>query len=379
MPKKKILLLHSSSDLYGASRILLFTVYALKKNGHNIYVVLSEHGPLCDELTKLNVTVYVVRLGILRRKYFNPSGVLNRIVALYRAMGKLQKIIATHSIDLVYSNTTGVLAGAFVAAKKNVDHIWHIHEIINSPRWFKKLLSYLLNKYSSSLIVVSEAVKASWGEFIPAEKFIVIHNGIDPEPFTKSKATLRDEINVGAGTLLIGMIGRVHFWKGQDYFLRIASLIKAKNSDVKFIMVGDAFPGYEYLYDKLEQIKADLDLTGDVIDLGYRLDVSGILNGLDLFVLPSILPDPFPTVILEAMAAGKPVIATTHGGAPEMIVDGETGILIPWDNENSAYRKIKPLLESRSLRESMGMKGKQLFMQKFSLHSYEERLLSIFE
>jgi glycosyltransferase involved in cell wall biosynthesis len=100
---------------------------------------------------------------------------------------------------------------------------------------------------------------------------------------------------------------------------------------------------------------------------------------LDIFILPSILPDPFPTVILEAMASGKPVVATAHGGAKEMILEGETGLLIPWDNPGSAAEAISDLVNNKKIREKMGEKGRSRVLDKFSPEAYRKNFTELFE
>lgn len=376
MANRKILILHSSSDLYGASRILLFTVSLLKAEGHEIFVALSDKGPLNDELKALGVRVFEVRLGILRRKYFTVKGVFNRVNVMRRALKDLKEICLNNAIDLIYSNTTGVLVGALLARKTKTTHIWHVHEIIENPRWLKRFLGFVLRRYADKIVVVSQAVKAAWASCIPEHLFAVIHNGIDHLPFVDVKSTLREEINANLDDVVIGMIGRVHPWKGQDYFLKIAAKIHSKHPNVRFVMVGDAFPGNEYLYEKLERIKIDLGLISCVTDLGFRTDIPNIMCGLDVFILPSILPDPFPTVILEAMAATKPVVATSHGGASEMVLDGQTGVLIPWDDEEAAYSRVKNVIENASLRKQMGDSAKERLLEKFTLASFKKRFIT---
>ncbi len=113
----RILLLHSSSDLYGASRIFLQTVTLLQKNGHQCIVVLSNNGSLQQSLELVGADVHIVNLGILRRKYFNFAGLFNRFRKWRTASRILNSIIRSHQIDLVYSNTASVLIGAWIAKK----------------------------------------------------------------------------------------------------------------------------------------------------------------------------------------------------------------------------------------------------------------------
>ena len=374
-----ILILHGSSDLYGASKILLVTVKLLKKRGHIPVVVLSNNGPLVHELTQAGIEVVFVRLGILRRKYKSLSGMVNRIFVLRKAYPAIKKLITERNTDIVYSNTTAVLAGAFAARSTKTRHIWHVHEIIETPRWLYYFIGKLLGNYCETVIVVSEAVKKSWQQLVPANKIQVIYNGIDYAPYLLPADELRRELNIDNNTIVIGMIGRVHYWKGQDYFLAIAGALSRKFNHLRFVMIGDAFPGYEYLYDQLEGLKKTENIESIVSDLGYRSDVAILLPGFDILVLPSQLADPFPTVILEAMASAKPVVATSQGGALEMIDDGQTGILIPVRNAERAAQLMEKMITDTATRVTMGEAARKKVLNQFSFEAFENKMIKVFE
>lgn len=374
-----ILLLHGSSDLYGASKILLITVRMLHKREHRPIVVLSENGPLVTQLEEAGAEVYFVRLGILRRKYKSIKGITNRFFVLCRAFLTLKRIIKEKNISLVYSNTTAVLAGAFAAKSTGVKHVWHVHEIIENPKWLYTILGKLLNHYSDTVIVVSVAVHKSWSRFVSAQKLSLIYNGIPYNAYLQPGHSLRNELGIDNQTVVIGMIGRVHYWKGQAYFLQVASLLSKQFTNLRFVMAGDAFPGYEYLYDELKMLIAK-ENTGDIVtDLGYRTDIPKILQGFDILVLPSILPDPFPTVILEAMASAKPVAATAHGGALEMVDDGITGVHIPVNQPEAAAGIIGRLIKDPSLRMKMGEAGRKKVLTNYSLEAFEHKMIKVLE
>lgn len=374
-----LLILHGSSDLYGASKILLVTVQFLLKKGYRPLVVLGHPGPLADKLLEAGAEVTYIRLGILRRKYKNPIGILNRLYVLMKAYQSLKRLIRDRQITTVYSNTTAVLAGAFAARSMGVKHIWHIHEIIESPKWLSFLLGKLVNSYSHHVLVVSTAVQQSWGRYVSADKLQLVHNGIDYAPYLQPSGKLRTELGVSEDTVVVGMVGRVHYWKGQNYFLQIASLLHRQFPQLHFVMIGDAFPGYEYLYDQLSAIIARENLQEKVTDLGYRTDVAELLQGFDILVLPSILPDPFPTVILEAMASGKPVVATQQGGALEMVENGYTGIWIPVNEAAQAAAAMEQLVFSQPLRKRMGDKGREKVLAEYSLEAFENKMIKVFE
>lgn len=368
-------MLHSSSDLYGASKILLYTVESLLSKNNSVTVVLSEEGDLVPELQKKGAFVKIYDLGILRRKYFSISGTLNRIQAITKSYSKIKKIIIDNNITLVYSNTTAVIVGAFVTRRMHIKHIWHIHEIIDRPLLFSWFTGKLLNSCSSKIIVVSEAVKSHWQRYVKKVPIEVIYNGIEYANYLLDGPTIDKELKRTENTIVIGMIGRVHYWKGQDYFLKIADRIYREHKNIIFVMVGDAFQGYEYLYEKLDDLKRTLRLEKVVIDLRYRKDIANILRSFDIFVLPSTQPDPFPTVILEAMASGRAVVATNHGGATEMMIDGDSGFLIPFDDEATAAKIIGNLIENKMLRQRIGAKARERAQKLFSSSSYQNKLI----
>lgn len=377
MPQK-ILMLHSSSDMYGASKIFLITVQLARDAGHEVHVVLSEEGALAEAIRKEGVAVYIVRLGILRRKYFNPSGLLNRLQVIRNAHRELVKLAREKEVTHLYSNTTAVLVGAWVARDLNIFHTWHIHEIIAKPKWLAWILGKMVGRYADQVIVVSQAVKEFWSGFISGKELTVVYNGIDYSSYLNAEPYLKKELPIADDPLLIGMIGRISHWKGQGYFLDIAKKLTQASPHLAFVIAGDAFPGSEHLMAEMQQKIKDLGLEKQVYALGFRTDVPEILASLDIFVLPSILPDPLPTVILEAMASGKAVVATAHGGAREMVKDTETGYLIPWDDARKAAEVLHPLIRNEELRLEMGSKGRQRVLEQFSLEAFRKNMLNCF-
>ena len=375
----RILFLHSSSDLYGASKILLAINELCGKKGHEVTVVLSEDGPLASKLKALGATIVITDLGILRRQYLNPAGILNRLVANFKAYTTLSKLCKTQQIDLIYSNTTGVIVGVFVASTLGIRHIWHIHEIIEKPYLLFRILSRLINTKNNQAIAVSEAVKTHWTKYVQPSKIDVLYNGVDYWLFENTQSDLRQSLNIRPDTILIGMMGRVHFWKGQDYFVNIAGEIFKTHKNVHFLMVGDAFAGYEYLHDNINKLIDENHLQGHVTQLPYRSDIVNIYNALDVFILPSLLPDPAPAVVTEAMAACLPVVATKQGGAVEMIENNVSGLLIPINDAAAAAKTIEPLLINEVYRKNVGAQAKKRMQEKFSRTQFNEQIMACIE
>lgn len=362
---KSILFLHSSSDLYGASRIFLQIVENTVQKGDRAIVVLSEEGPLIDLLNEAGAEIRIFKLGILRRRYMTPWGILNRLYNLIVAYIKLKSLIKSEEVDLVYSNGTSVLIGAITCSKTKTPHIWHIHEIMTPPWPLRKLQVILMDHVSNLQIAVSKAAEKHWKSLVhKPEKVIQLFNGVDTKQYA--------EVNSPEGRINLGMIGRVNHWKGQPYFLEIA---KELGPSFTYIMAGDPYPGYEYLLEENEALRKKLNV--DVHNLGYVSDNRDFFNQIHVMLLPSLLPDPLPTVVLEAMAAGKPVIATRQGGALDMVKEGETGLFIPINHPKEAARIIRTLLNDTNEIQQMSLNARKRASEHFSLERFNMEISRI--
>lgn len=371
---RHILFLQSSSEQYGSGKIILQVLRLYRSEGLTPVVVLTGPGPLVEELKEEGFLVRIQNLGILRRKYVNPAGLLNRFSKNLKAYRFLDELHSEFKFELVYSNTLAVIVGAYWAKRNRLPHIWHIHEILPGPAPLVKLLSKMIDSSTPRPIAVSEAVSNHWKPKLKLAKMEVIHNGIPYDEFLKTYPTAKSNLGLPVDKLIITMIGRINPGKGQLFFLEMASRISRTYPQCYFVLVGDPFPGYEDIQDEIRFAIIEKGLSEKVIDLGFRTDIPKILAASDIFVLPSILPDSFPTVILEAMASGKPIVATRSGGASEMIVEGETGFLIPIGDVEKGVEEFSKLIENEAMRLEMGKAGRSRVLKEYSLKAFEEKI-----
>ncbi len=371
---RNVLFLQSSSELYGSGKIILQVLKIFKTEGFNPIVVLTGPGPIQPLLEAEGISVYIQNLGILRRKYVNPRGLLNRLRKNLSAYRFLSQLHQKHRFELVYSNTLAVVVGAYWAKRNRLPHLWHIHEILPGPAPLVKLLSTLLDQSTAYPIAVSNAVANHWQPVLKKSKIQVIHNGIPYDEFLADYPNARGRLNLPESSILIGMVGRINPGKGQLFFLELAEKLSRKYPNTHFVLVGDPFPGYEPILEELKKGIEEKGLGTRVSYLGFREDIPEIMATLDIFVLPSNLPDSFPTVILEAMASGKPVLATRSGGASEMVLDQETGFLIPIGDTASALESLEKLIGNQELRKAYGEAGRKRVLQEYSLEAFEEKI-----
>ncbi|MDP3473611.1 MAG: glycosyltransferase family 4 protein, partial [Algoriphagus sp.] len=308
------------------------------------------------------------------RKYVNPTGLLNRLSKNLKAYRFLTKLHQKYQFELVYSNTLAVIVGAYWAKRRQIPHVWHIHEILQGPLPLVKMLAAMLDQSTAKPIAVSQAVADHWQPLLKKSKIEVIHNGIPYGEYLEDYPSAKKELGLPISPITFGMIGRINPGKGQLFFLELADQLSKKYPNTHFILVGDPFPGYESILEEIKKEIRDKSLETRVTYLGFREDIPKVMAALDVFVLPSILPDSFPTVILEAMAAGKPVVATQSGGASEMVSDGETGFLIPISSVEKGVDALEKLIQDIELRQRFGDAGRKRVLNVYSLEAFEEKI-----
>jgi len=381
---KRVIFLHQGAELYG-SDLIFAQVLSEVAGCVKAFVVLDGNGPLVERLKAIEgLVVHIHPLGVLRRKHMGIRGLFGLTREIIRAVSFLVHLIRKENVGLVYTNTIGIIAGMFAAALCRVSHITHVHEIITQPKIVARVLASLVKTMSQTVIAVSGPVKSFLDESSACrrENVKIIHNGISTTKFDQAKrGAIRREFGVNDDVFLIAMVGRLHFWKGQDVLIKAGAILRERGLEGFHVMLfGDVFSGYEYIREQLETLVHENGLEKKVTSCGFRNDTANLLVDADVVVVPSTLPDPLPTVVLEGMAAKKPVIGTAHGGITEMILDGQTGFLVrPGSSEDLAMALLR-LAQDRELCLEMGQAGRQRLEEFFSTERFaqEIRLLVCF-
>ena len=368
--KKKILLLHSSNDLYGASKIFLQLIDLFLSNGFNVYVVLPEKGKLDDFLNKKDIKVSYHELGVLRKKYLNLFGLINRLVTNIKAIKFLSNYIKTHSIDLVYTNTSTILCGGIAAKKNVIPSLFHIHEIPTGNKFYEFFSGKIINRISSKVLTVSNSVKSHWLKNINEHKIERVYNGIEYKKMDSIIKLEKDQ-----GDFVITSVARLIPYKGHMYLVEIADELIKKSSKFKFFIVGDTLPSY-FSYEKsVKQKVKDLGLENKIKFLGLRNDISSILQQSDLFIHPATAPDPLPTVLFESLHNDLPTVATNIGGAIEILDNGNNGLLIPYNNSKKAANLINEYCSNTKLQKKHLENSKKNFKINFSSELFNKNIL----
>lgn len=380
MEKYKILFLHAGAELYGADKILLEVVENIDRKTFEPIVILPEDGPLVSKMREAGAEVSVLPYPILRRKFFNIRGIGNYIFSYIRFSRRLKKIVNKENIRLVHVNTTAVLEGVWLKLFTKAKIVWHVHEIIMKPKFIYKLICFLIQHFSDQAVAVSDATKQRLIDsgIVDKMKVITIHNGISKDYPQNEPDYVRKSLSIPLDAVVIGMVGRVNAWKGQGDFLDAVDPILRRNQNVHALLVGSAYQGEEAYEQKLFDKVASLDTKGRIHLCPFTEQIADYYAAFNIFVLPSIQPDPFPTVVLEAMSNSLPVVAYDHGGASEMIVDNETGYLCNALDVSELSRKLDLLVGDPSLRREMGQKARARQEAEFSLDQFVKRMTKVY-
>ena len=270
------------------------------------------------------------------------------------AFFKLFKLIKQIKPDIIHTHTAkagalGRLAAAFARVPVKV-HTFHGHVFDGYFSPFKArfflLIERLLSHTTTRAIVVSEGVRNEIVErlhVVPGDKCVVIRLGLELEKFLdneKLKGTLRNKLDVGSDTLLVGIVGRLVPIKNHVMFLKAARKLKDENPElkVKFLIVGDGeMKGY------LAEYRDRLGLGSTVIFTGWIRDLAAVYADLDVVALTS-LNEGTPVSLIEAMASARPVIATNVGGVKDIVSDGNNGYLVGPNDVDGFSRRLAELL-----------------------------------
>lgn len=295
---------------------------------------------------------------------------------------RLSDLLKDNNINIVCTNTPRIFEAALVANLSGIPHIWHMHCRLDSvypnlkPAQSKQILG-IIRSLSARVIACSRYVKAQFEECGLGRKVVIVNNGIDMSIFRPSLSAGADRFRRAFGieksALLIGMVGRLDPQKKAEEFIEAASIVIGRYPGIKFVLVGGTSGG-GYI-DTLR--KANRKNGNPVIFAGHHDRIVDVMRSIDVLVLPSV-NEASPLVILEAMACGKPVIAASSGGIPEIILEGKTGLSVPPDNPLELAKAISKIIDNPSGARRMGQTGRMRVERLYNIKKTVKELESVY-
>ena len=275
------------------------------------------------------------------------------------------------------SGMKGCLLGQIAARITGRRTIVHLHDINPLNPVIRFLQQRLTGRWTQFALVVSEAVRRlAVRDFnIPGDRIEVLHNPIEvsnfANPATDARERIRKEFQISSGARVMGIIGRLSPEKGHTLLIQVLPTLLATCPEAVLLIVGDG-----PMRKQCESLVQSLQLGYAVRFAGYRTDIADILAALDVVVMPSDR-EGFGLAALEATAAGKPVVASRVGGLPEIVIDGETGLLVPSGEPEELLKALLRILTDTALAARQS-EACRLHAQKFTVEQHIERLQEIY-
>jgi len=361
-----VLIVNWSGHYGGVEKHLLMLAGGLDPQKYRLIFTCPDNGPFPAMLREAGYRWYNVpmRAGL-------DSESVRRLVRIVRAEG-IDLIHAQQSRGLYLGGLAARLAGVkgVIQTEHNVSIDWHRRARIPlRVRWGSNLLRYFFVHFvARKIIALSSGVARFYTQVLRVEphKIIVI-----PYAHPVTAQPVRRELDPQSP--VIGTVANLTEQKGLPYLIEAAAIVRRTHPAVRFRIIGGG-----HLHDQLAAQIARLGLQGTVELAGFQPNATALMPSFDIFVLPSLW-EPFGLVLLEAMANGLPIVATDVDGVADVVVDGETGILVPPANPQALAQAILQLVQDPALASRMGQRGWGRCAREFTVERMVARMASVYE
>ena len=361
-----------TADLWAGAEVQVATTvsHLARRDDLMLTAVLFNHGRLEDELRRLGIDVTVID-----ETRHNAFQILRSLTELFRH----------RQIDLVHTHRyKDTVLGMIAARLAGVPHAIRTMHGLREPmigwdhwkfRAYETLDKAVMHRCADRVIAVSNRMAATLiGSGYRPSLVTTIHNGIDVQNVTttRSRHDIRHELELDEATVVIGTAGRLSAVKGQSTFLRAARLILDQEPGARFVIAGGG-----PLEDELMALAFELGIAPACRFLGARHDVHDVIGAMDVFALPS-LNEGLPMAVLEAMALGKPVVASDVGGLPEVVRHRDTGLLVPPGDERALATACLELARNPEWAARLGRHAQRAVDERFSHHRNGQALVDVY-
>lgn len=367
MSKLKVMHVTPGLRVGGLPRVIEMLCRTIDRDRFDVSVLcLRARGPIAETLSSLGVAVHCLRDAGA------PEG------PDYLAFTKVARALRHHRVDVLHTHNTeafidGVLGGVLAGVRTMV-HTDHGRAFPDRRRYM--LAESALSRLTYRVVAVSDAAARDLvrHEWIPADKVVTIPNGIDGAPYATQgdRDGKRRELGIPRGAPVIGLGARLEKEKGQSYLIQALPPLAARFPDLALVLAGDG-PDK----DDLVRLARNLGVQSHVHFLGVRSDMPDLFKAFDVLVLPSVR-EGLPLIILEAMAAGCPVVATAVGGVPMAVRHEVNGLLVEPRNADQLAVAIGRLLASDSTRRAYGEAGRRIFQSEFTAEVMTRRYEALY-
>ncbi|WP_369371101.1 glycosyltransferase family 4 protein [Promicromonospora sp. Populi] len=372
-----VLLAHASVELYGSDLQLVETAAGCVEVGADVVVVLPGDGPLAELLRGVGARVEVLDAPVLRKAHLTPRGIVGLGVRTLRALGPMVRLIRRVQPDAVLVNTLTIPAWLVAARLAGVAPVCHVHEAEADAPWILRVGLAAPLLLARDVVVNSTAARDVVVSALPVlrQRTRVVYNGV-PALAGGGDAAPSPGANTGTGSasdpVRVVLVGRLSPRKGNDVALEAVALLRRAGRDVRLTLCGSVFAGYEWFEEQLRARADEADLAGAVQLVGYA-DPWEWFARADVVVVPSRV-EPFGNVAVQAMLAGRPVVASRTQGLAEIVRDGETGLLVPPDDPAALAGAVAELIDDPVRASALAEAGRLDAAERFGVQRYRAQM-----
>jgi len=401
MKTRKILYIHQSAGGGGASNSLALLVSSLDRSKYEPVALLGRYGPVVELFERKDIKTYIRRLSTFSYNTHSPEisaiKILSFLIRFLPNIIAVYRIIRNEEIELVHLNSSVLVTSAIASRLAAVKAVWYIREIIPNTR-VGRLQKRLIEFISSDIVAISKEVEKQFDK----RKTTLIYNGIDPEEFkpNSEKEVIRKKYRLNEEEAVFTHIGQLNPVKGTFIFLKAAKLLVESGYNVRFFVIGGRPTGssstslaakakavVKYLLrhqtknrkEELESFAYDQGIAERVIFAGYRDDVPNFISLSDAVVAPHYVPEPFGRVLIEAGALRKPIISTNIPPTPEIVIDGQTGILVEPNSPEALAEAMEYVINNPTEARKMGENGYQNVVNNFHIDVTHSKITELYE
>lgn len=365
MKKSRILYFHQYPDFdTGSPKSLVSMIEGVDRNQFEPVFLAPEPGDLVNELVSRNVGIHFGKVNSV-----SPKQPLRGLYWIYEKI----RFLREKAIKIVHLNEFGWNSDiVFAAWLLGIPVVLHIH---NPGQIHRSNLNCVFCKL---VLTCSEKNRSQIENLNYIEsKCKVLYNQVDIDRIEKG-VSIRSELSLADDDIVVGTIAQVCHRKGIDILLKVAGACIAEYPKLKLLVVGPDGKGEENYANEMREIASDARFNNSVIFLGARRDIPDLLASMDIFMLPT-RSEPFGIVIIEAMAAGLPVIASQVGGIPEIIGDESIGFIVPSEDAAANTVSLRSVLELSDLGASIGARAKKHVEGRFDSATISRNLNRMYQ
>lgn len=384
----RVLYLDHADDMGGAEYSLVELILKLKESGIiDPIVATAKHGDFANYLKQIDIEVLPLEIPkkaiqFARERSGNPLSLFMQMFYWRKTLIDLKTWIKTNHVDLIHSNTLKMhVLASFLSRVSHVPQIWHVRDITshrgNATRILKMASSV---KAPEAIIAISRAVMEGLDGLHGNRITCVIHNGIEiyDKVNTQASHTTRQNLGLPVNAVLIASVGYFIPWKGQDILINAFSKLCQDHPDYHLVLIGKPVFRFKNEQKRLEALGKSLGISSRIHFLGEQKNIINKLQAFDLFVSPST-KEPFGRVILEAMLARVPIVATDAGGIPEIVQHEKEALLVPPSDPAALAQVMERLLSSPKLSQSLVKSAYEHVLAEFSLQKTVDQVLKVYK